>query len=142
VRATPDDCVHLGIDIVREIHAEVIKQFGGANGLRDENLLTSAVLTPQSRFGGKSPYADLVEIAAAYLFYICKNHPFVDGNKRTAMMAAIVFLRLNGIEPLPDSAKWERLMLVVAASEVVRDETTRRLRKLRHRTRRDQESRA
>jgi death-on-curing protein len=142
VRATPDDCVHLGIDIVREIHAEVIKQFGGANGLRDENLLTSAVLTPQSRFGGKSPYADLVEIAAAYLFYICKNHPFVDGNKRTAMMAAIVFLRLNGIEPLPDSAKWERLMLVVAASEVDRDETTRRLRKLRHRTRRDQESRA
>ena len=142
MRATPDDCVHLGIDIVREIHAEVIKQFGGANGLRDENLLTSAVLTPQSRFGGKSPYADLVEIAAAYLFYICKNHPFVDGNKRTAMMAAIVFLRLNGIEPLPDSAKWERLMLVVAASEVDRDETTRRLRKLRHRTRRDQESRA
>ena len=142
MRATPDDCVHLGIDIVREIHAEVIKQFGGANGLRDENLLTSAVLTPQSRFGGKSPYADLVEIAAAYLFYICKNHPCVDGNKRTAMVAAIVFLRLNGIEPLPDSAKWERLMLVVAASEVDRDETTRRLRKLRHRTRRDQESRA
>jgi death-on-curing protein len=130
VRATPDDCVHLGLDIVREIHAEVIKRFGGLNGVRDENLLVSAVLTPQSSFGGKSPYADLVEIAAAYLFYICKNHPFVDGNKRTAMVAAIVFLRLNGIEPLPDSAKWERLMLDVASSKVTRDETTRRLRKL------------
>ena len=128
--ATPDDCVHLGIDIVRQIHAEAIKQFGGANGVRDENLLASAVLTPQSRFGGKSPFADIVEIAAAYLFYICKNHPFVDGNKRTAMMAAIVLLRLNEIEPLPDSSEWERLMLDVASSRITRDETTRRLHKL------------
>ena len=141
MRATPDDCVHLGIDIVREIHAEVIKQFGGANGVRDENLLASAVLTPQSSFGGKSPYADIVEIAAAYLFYICKNHPFVDGNKRTALIAAIVFLRLNGIEPSPDNAEWERLMFDVAASKIDRDETTRRLCRLRHRTRRDRESR-
>ena len=130
MRATPDDCVHLGLDIVREIHAEVIKQFGGANGIRDENLLASAVLTPQSNFGGKSPYADIVEIAAAYLFYICRNHPFVDGNKRTAMMTAIVFLRLNGIEPVSDSTEWEKFMLDVAASKIDRDETTRRLRKL------------
>ena len=130
MNATPDDCVHLSVDIVREIHAEAIKQFGGLNGVRDQNLLASAVLTPQSSFGGTSPFADIVEIAAAYLFYICKNHPFLDGNKRTAMMSAIVFLRLNGIEPLPDSAEWERLMLDVAASEIDRDETTRRLRKL------------
>ena len=128
--ATPDDCVHLTIDVVREIHAEAIKQFGGLNGVRDENLLASAVLTPQSSFGGKSPYADMVEIAAAYLFYICKNHPFLDGNKRTAMMSAIVFLRLNGMEPLPDSTEWEKVMLDVAASKIDRDETTRRLRKL------------
>src|ERR1700746_1930017 len=93
--ATPDDCVHLSIDIIREIHAEVIKQFGGLNGVRDENLMASAVLTPQSSFGGKSPYADIVEIAAAYLFYICKNHPFLDGNKRTAMMAEMGVLGLN-----------------------------------------------
>ena len=127
---TPLDCVHLSIDVIREIHAEVIKQFGGANGIRDENLLASAVLTPQSSFGGKSPYADIVEIAAAYLFYLCKNHPFVDGNKRTAMMAGIVFLRLNGIETASDSSEWERLMLDVASSKITRDETTRRLRKL------------
>ena len=133
--ATPDDCVHLGIDIVREIHAEAIKEFGGANGVRDENLLASAVLTPQSSFGGKSPYADIVEIAAAYLFYICMNHPFLDGNKRTAMMAAIVFLRLNEIEPLPDSVEWERLMLDVAASKIDGATTTRRLRKLLKRPR-------
>jgi death-on-curing protein len=98
--------------------------------VRDENLLASAVLTPQSSFGGKSPYADLVEIAGAYLFYLCGNHPFIDGNKRTAMMATIVFLRLNEIEPAPDSDEWERLVLDVAESKLDRDETTRRLRKL------------
>lgn len=128
--ATPDECVHLSGDVVREIHAEAIKLFGGLKGVRHENLLASAVLTPQSSFGGKSPYADIIEIAAAYLFYICKNHPFLDGNKRTAMMAAIVFLRLNAIEPLPDSAKWEKLMLDVAASQLDRDQTTICLRKL------------
>ena len=86
-------------------------------GVRNENLLASAVLTPQSSFGGKSPYTDLIDVAAAYLFYICRNHPFLDGNKRTAMMSAIVFLRLNGIEPAPDSRRWERVMLDVAASK-------------------------
>ena len=133
--ATPADCIHLSIDIVREIHAEAIKQFGGLNGVRDENLLASAVLTPQSSFGGKSPYADIVEVAAAYLFYICKNHPFLDGNKRTAMVAAIMFLRLNGMEPLPDSDEWEKLMLNVAASKIDRATTTQRLRKLLKRPR-------
>ncbi|HLW35409.1 MAG TPA: type II toxin-antitoxin system death-on-curing family toxin [Chthoniobacterales bacterium] len=134
--ATPDDCFHLSVDVVREIHAEALTQFGGLNGVRDENLLVSAVLTPQSSFGGKSPYTDVVDVAAAYLFYICKNHPFLDGNKRTAMMAAIVFLRLNGIEPQPDSERWEKLMLDVAGSKIDRAATTGRLRKLLKRQRR------
>ena len=128
--ATPDDCFHLTIDVVREIHNEALKRFGGRKGVRDENLLASAVLAPQSSFGGKSPFADLIEVAAAYLFYICRNHPFLDGNKRTAMMAAIVFLRLNGIEPTPDSGRWEKLMLDLAESKIDREETTARLRKL------------
>ena len=127
---TPDDCFHLSIEIVREIHAEAITTFGGLSGIRDEGLLTSAVFAPQSSFGGKSPFADLIDVAAAYLFYLCRNHPFLDGNKRTAMMAAIVFLRLNGIEPAPDSERWEKLMLDVAASKIDRDRTTARLRKL------------
>jgi death-on-curing protein len=130
VSATSDDCFHLGVDIVREIHAEALKQFGGLNGVRDENLLASAVLAPHSSFGGKSPYSDVVDVAAAYLFYICRNHPFLDGNKRTAMMSAIVFLRLNGIEPELDSERWEKLMLDVAASRLDREQTTARLRKL------------
>jgi death-on-curing protein len=130
VKSTPEDCFHLTIEAVREIHTEALAQFGGLKGVRDENLLASAVLTPQSTFSGKSPYADIVEIAAAYLFYLCSNHPFLDGNKRTAMMAAIVFLRLNGIEPAPDSDQWQEFLLDVAASRLDRDATTRRLRKL------------
>jgi len=130
VSATPDDCFHLTIDVVREIHNEALRRFGGLKGVRDENLLTSAVLAPQSSFGGKSPFGDLIEVAAAYVFYICRNHPFLDGNKRTAMMAVIVFLRLNGIEPAHDSERWEKLMLDVAASKIDREETTARLRKL------------
>jgi len=137
VSATPDDCFHLTIDVVREIHDEALKRFGGLQGIRDENLLASAVLAPQSSFGGKSPFADLIDIAAAYLFYICRNHPFLDGNKRTAMMAAIVFLRLNGIEPAPDSGRWEKLMLDIAASKIDRQETTARLRRLLKRLRRN-----
>ena len=128
--ATPDDCFHLSVEIIREIHAEALARFGGLDGVRDENLLASAVLAPQSSFGGSSPYADIVEIAAAYLFYICGNHPFLDGNKRTAMTTAIVFLRLNGIEPAPDSDEWEQLVLDVAAGKLDRAATTRRLRKL------------
>lgn len=128
--ATPDDCFHLTIEIVREIHAEALKEFGGLNGIRDEGLLASAVFAPQSSFAGKSPYTDLIDVAAAYLFYLCRNHPFLDGNKRTAMGAAIVFLRLNGVEPAPDSEAWERLVLDVASSKLEREQTTQRLRKL------------
>jgi death-on-curing protein len=130
VKSTPDDCFHLTVEIVREIHAEAIRNFGGLDGIRDEALLASAVFAPQSSFGGKSPYIDLIDVAAAYLFYLCRNHPFLDGNKRTAMTAAIVFLRLNGIEPARDSERWEKLMLDVAASKIDREETTGRLRKL------------
>lgn len=128
--ATPNDWVHLTMEIVEEIHAEAIARFGGSTGIREVALLESAVAAPQASFGGKSPYADLVEVAGAYLFYLCRNHPFIDGNKRAALGACIVFLRLNGIEPKPDGPEWEALTLAVAAGEIERDEVTMRLRKL------------
>ena len=128
--ATPDSCIHLTVDIVKEIHGMVLAEFGGSGGIRDEGLLHSAVAAPQATSGGESPFADMPEVAAAYLFYICRNHPFIDGNKRAAMTAAIVFLRLNGIEPAPDSDKWETLVLDVASSKLDRDGTTKRLKAL------------
>jgi len=130
VNATPEDCFHLTIEIVREIHKEAVKNFGGLDGIRDEALLSSAVLAPQSSFGGNSPYVDLIDIGAAYLFYLCRNHPFLDGNKRAAMASAIVFLRLNGFNPAADSDDWEQLVLDVAASKIDREQTTHPLRKL------------
>jgi death-on-curing protein len=126
----PNDCFHLTVEIVLEIHAEAIAEFGGSDGVRDMALLESAVAAPQASFGGKSPYADLAEVAAAYLFYLCRNHPFIDGNKRAALGAGLVFLRLNGIEPKADGIAWEELTLAVAASDIDRRETTKRLRKM------------
>jgi len=130
VRPSPQDCIYLSVEIVREIHREVLIAFGGLDGVRDAGLLESAVAAPQASFGGESPFADAVEVAAAYLFYLCKNHPFIDGNKRTAMTAAIVFLRLNGFEPAKDGEAWEALVLDVAASKVDREGATKGLRKL------------
>lgn len=127
---TPDDCFHLSIDAVLEIHASVLGAFGGAAGIRDRALLESAVAAPQASFGGTSVYGDLIEVAAAYLFFLCKNHAFIDGNKRVSLASCLVFLRLNGLEPAPDSSLWEELTLDVAASRLDREQTTTRLRAL------------
>ncbi len=128
----PDACVHLTVDEVREIHHEALARFGGLDGVRDQALLESAVAAPQAGFGRQSVYADIIDIAAAYLFYLCRNHPFLDGNKRTALGACLVFLRLNGIAPAPDGAPWawESLTLGVASGDLNRDQTTARLRQI------------
>ncbi len=128
--ATPENCFHLTVEIVREIHQAAIRDFGGSDGIRENALLESAVAAPQATFGGKSIYASLTEIAAAYLYYLCRNHPFLDGNKRTALGACLVFLRLNGVETKPDGPEWEQLVLDVAASRIDREETTKRLGKV------------
>jgi len=123
-------CLHLTIEIALEIHAEAIAQFGGSEGLRDRALLESAVAAPQASFGGVSPFSDTVDVTAAYLFYLCSNHPFIDGNKRAALGACLVFLQLNGYTPAPDGDEWENLTLAVAAGVFSRDEITTKLRKL------------
>jgi len=121
---------HLPVEVVQEIHAEAIGQFGGSAGIRDLALLESAVAAPQAGFGGKSVYTDIAEVAAAYLFFLCRNHPFVDGNKRAALGSCIIFLRLNGVEPHPDSQAWEDITLDIAASRIDREQATKRLRAL------------
>lgn len=130
MRIGPDDCLHLAVDHVREIHSEALARFGGLDGVREMSLLESAVAAPQASFGGKSLYTDLIDVAAAYLFYLCRNHPFLDGNKRTALGACVVFLRLNGVEPPPDGPVWEELTLAVAAGQMDREGTTAQLRKI------------
>src|SRR6185436_16516006 len=128
VSVSPENCFHLSVEIVREIHAEAIARFGGSDGVRDSALLESAVAAPQASFGGKSPFRDLAEVAAGYLYYLCRNHPFVDGNKRAALGACIVFLRLNDLEPRVDGPEWEDLVSAIATGTLERDEATARLR--------------
>ena len=123
---------HLTVEAVKAIHREVLAAHGDGAGIRDETLLASAVAAPQASMMGQPLISDPIEIAAAYLFYICKNHAFVDGNKRTALAACLVFLEENGLFPdrkLPIN-DWEQFVLDVASSKINRDETTRRLRKL------------
>jgi death-on-curing protein len=129
---------HLTVEAVKAIHREVLAAHGGAAGIRDETLLESAVAAPQASMMGQALISDPLEIAAAYLFYICRNHPFLDGNKRTAFAACLVFLENNGLLPdrkLPIN-DWEQFILDVAASKIDRDETTRQLRKLLKKSRR------
>ena len=129
---------HLTVDAVKAIHGEVLAAHGGAAGIRDETLLESAVVAPQASMMGQPLISDPLEIAAAYLFYISRNHPFLDGNKRTALAACLVFLEKNGLLPdrkLPINV-WEQFVLDVASSKISRDETTRRLRKLLKKSRR------
>ncbi|HVR37192.1 MAG TPA: type II toxin-antitoxin system death-on-curing family toxin [Methylomirabilota bacterium] len=121
-------------EAVKTIHAEVLDAHGGSDGLRDEALLESAVAAPQATMMGEPVFTEPLEIAAAYLFYLCRNHPFIDGNKRTALATCLVFLSENGLLPDEklDADAWEQLTLDVAASRIDREQATTRLRKLLH----------
>jgi death-on-curing protein len=123
---------HPMVEAVKAIHAEVLAAHGVGAGLREAALLESAVAAPQATMAGEPLFADPLEIAAAYLFYLCRNHPFVDGNKRTALATCLVFL--SGNDLLPDEKldvdAWEALALDVAASRLDREQTTKRLRAL------------
>lgn len=88
--------IFLSLAEVVEIHRDQIERYGGRPGIRDSGLLQSAVAVPHATMGGEYLHGDLFEMAAAYLFHIVKNHPFVDGNKRTALVVMRTFLKLNG----------------------------------------------
>jgi death-on-curing protein len=123
---------HPTVETVKAVHAEVLAAHGGGTGLRDAALLESAVAAAQATMMGEPLFTDPVEIAAAYLFYLCRNHPFLDGNKRTALATCLVFLSDNNLLPEErlDVDAWEALTVDVAASRIDRDQTTTRLRKL------------
>jgi death-on-curing protein len=88
--------VFLSLAEVLEIHQDQIDRYGGIPGIRDLRLLLSAIGTPAATYAGEFLHADVVEMAAACLFQLVRNHPFLDGNKRTGAVAALVFLDMNG----------------------------------------------
>jgi death-on-curing protein len=87
----------LALDEVLALHADQIRRYGGRGGVRDLGLLQAALATPRASYGGGYLHTNVFEMAAAYLFHIVRNHPFVDGNKRTGLMAALAFLGLNDL---------------------------------------------
>jgi len=111
----------LGIDEVIEIHRDQIQRYGGLDGIREPELLESAVAMPMAQFDGVFLHPDLFAMAAAYLFHISQNHPFVDGNKRVATVAALLFLMLNGKEITATEQDLEAMVLSVARGDLVKE---------------------
>jgi death-on-curing protein len=85
----------LTLEDVLEIHSDQIRRYGGRKGIRDQDLLLSAIAQPSSTFEGKYLHISIHDKAAAYLFHLCQNHPFIDGNKRVAAVSSLLFLAMN-----------------------------------------------
>lgn len=114
--------IFITVDDVLEFHELQITEFGGDPVVRDMGLLESAVAMPAATFGGKYLHRDMYEMAAAYLVHLVMNHPFVDGNKRTGTVAALAFLRVNGVNVhFPDDQLYN-LVLAVATGQAGKDE--------------------
>ena len=104
----------LNLEIVLAIHDEQLVMFGGSSGLRDIGLLESAIAQPQASFGGEYLHGDLFLMAAAYAYHIAQNQPFVDGNKRTGIIAALTFLDLNDVAVETPSMRLYQAMIDIA----------------------------
>jgi death-on-curing protein len=111
---------------VRDFHAEQLAIYGGPPGVRDESSFESALGRPQNKWHDETQ--DFAHLAAAYAYGIARNHPFVDGNKRAAMMAMIIFLRLNGIPFKPKVPEAAAAILALAAGEIDESGLTRWIR--------------
>lgn len=112
--------------IIIAMHDEQLAIHGGASGLRDEGMLESALDRPRNKWSYES--ADLPELAAAYAFGIARNHPFVDGNKRTSLLALYTFLGVNGIDFVVPEAEAAAIIVSLAAGEVSEESLTRWIR--------------
>jgi len=113
-----------------EIHTNQIDLYGGAFGIRDISLLSSAISIPKSTFDGKYLHKDLFEMAAAYIFHICQNHPFIDGNKRVALVSGLVFLEFNNINIDDPDQELYSMMMNVSSGKYSKDKISSILRKL------------
>lgn len=112
----------LTVDQVIEIHDTFLQMYGGLAGIRDHGLLASAVEMPRVTMFGEDLHKTIYDKAAAYLFHIVKNHPFNDGNKRTGAGSALMFLRVNGIDPNYDNDAYVQLVVDVAEGKLDKSE--------------------
>jgi len=115
---------------VIEIHSDQIQRYGGQAGLRDLALLESAIGQPEASFAGEWLHPDRYEMAAAYAYHLCQNHPFIDGNKRTALATALVFLELNNITILDPRRRLKNAMIRIASGKMRKEDFAKLLRTL------------
>lgn len=113
---------YLTLEEVLEMHDAFIEKFGGLKGIRDVNLLLSAIETPKAAMFGEDLYPTVYNKAAAYLFHIVQNHPFNDANKRTGFGVAYLFLKANGVSILLSDEAFENLVIEVAKGKVSKEE--------------------
>ncbi len=116
------DPAFLTLDEVLALHADQIERYGGSPGVRDVELLESALAAPRATFGGGFLHTTLPEMAAAYLFHVVRNHPFVDGNKRAGLAATIAFLGLNDLWLEADEGDVAELVIAVADGRIGKPE--------------------
>lgn len=119
----------LSVAEVVEIHLDQVASFGGTAGVRDKGLLESALAQPQATFFGEYLHKTIYEQAAAYLYHIAKNHPFIDGNKRTAFAVMDTFLRINGYILNTNDEETYILVLKVAEGRIDKNEIAQYLEK-------------
>jgi death on curing protein len=124
------DTLFLTLAEIIEIHADQIRRYGGQAGLRDLALLESALAQPEASFAGEWLHGDHYAMAAAYAYHLCQNHPFIDGNKRTGLAAALVFLELNGITVLDPRGRLKNAMIRIASDKMSKDDFTKLLTRL------------
>ena len=119
----------LSLDDVLESHAEQIAAYGGSDGIRNVGLLESALAQPAAMFGGQYLHADVFEMAAAYLFHIVKNHPFLDGNKRVGLEAALLFLEINRLSVETTDELLVEIVLQTAEGQITKQQIAEFLRR-------------
>ena len=112
----------LTLDEVLAIHSDQVRQYGGSGGIRDVGLLSSALAMPRASFGGQYLHPSLHEMAAACLFHLIQNHPFIDGNERIGLAATIAFLGLNDVWLESPSEELLEMVLKVARGEIGKPE--------------------
>lgn len=115
---------YLTADQVMSFHDTLLENFGGLSGVRDKNLLYSALEAPKASFGGKEMYPSIYEKAAAYLYHLARNHPFNDGNKRTAYVAALAFMETNRAPIKFKISRLEQIVVDVAHGKISKEELT------------------
>ncbi|TGL85064.1 type II toxin-antitoxin system death-on-curing family toxin [Leptospira congkakensis] len=125
-----DETIFLSIEDVILIHKDQIELYGGAADIRDHGLLESAINQPMTTFDGISLHPSVFDKAAAYLFYLCKNHPFLDGNKRVALASSLVFLDINGYDILDPNETLYDFVIGVAEGKFKLEEIKKTLESL------------